>query len=112
MNSSFFPIFWLVIIILSIISRSRTGGTKKSSGTNPAAPRTARPREPELPLRSRKAKDDDCDYGEANHKFSHESEGRIRQLDSYLKAGLIDKKEYAQMLARYKKAEIDFEKYE
>jgi uncharacterized membrane protein len=113
--NSVFPIFWLVIIVLSILSKSKTTGGKKTSGsagTKTAPTRTTPTRGPELPLRGRKAKDDECDYGEANHKYSHESESRIKQLDSYLKAGLIDKKEYAQMLARYRKAEIDFERYQ
>ena len=106
MNTTVFPIFWLVILVLSIIGRSAGSKGKKSSGSAaPTAPRTNR-------SFTRNSREDDCDYGEVNHKYSHESESRIKQLDSYLKAGLIDKKEYAQMLARYKKAERDFENYE
>ena len=111
--NSFFPIFWLVILVLSLLTRAAGGRGKKSSGAaakSAPAPKKAQTRGPELPLR-RRAKDDDCDYGDVNHQYSHESERRIRQLDGYLKAGLIDKKEYAQMLARYQKAERDFERY-
>ena len=108
MNTSVFPIFWLVILVLSIIGRGSAAKKKTGSSGSAAAPAPRINRD-----YARKSKeDDDCDYGEANHKYSHESEGRIKQLDSYLKAGLIDKKEYAQMLARYKKAEQDFEKYQ
>ena len=107
MNTSVFPIFWLVILLLSIIGRSTGKKKSKSSSGSAAAPTPRINRD-----YARKSKDDDCDYGEVNHQYSHESEGRIKQLDSYLKAGLIDKKEYAQMLARYKKAEQDFERYQ
>ena len=104
-----FPIFWLVILVISILSKG-AASKKGSSGSVAKAP-APRTQGSDRTLR-RQTKEDDCDYGEINHKFSHESEGRIKQLDGYLQAGLIDKKEYAQMLERYKKAERDFERYE
>ena len=111
--NSVFPIFWLVILVLSIIGRGAGAKKKKSaSGSSGAASQTPSA----VPVRqtgaaARRKAADDCDYGDVNHKYSHESEARIKQLDSYLQAGLIDKKEYAQMLARYRKAEQDFENY-
>ena len=56
-----------------------------------------------------KTEEHDCDYGNVNHEFSHRNEGRIAQLDGYLKAGLIDRKEYQQMLERYRRQEQYFD---
>ena len=45
--------------------------------------------------------EEDCEYGEENHKYSHDDEKRLAQLDSFLKNGIIDKEEYQVLKKRY-----------
>ena len=45
----------------------------------------------------------ECDYGDYNCDFSHDYETRVKQLNDWLKNGIIDKGEYKVMLAKYKK---------
>ena len=101
--SSFLPILFL--LIFSILSRGNGKGKKTDAKTGspvparPAAPASGRTRA----SARRASKDDDCEYGEVNHRYSHSVERRTAQLNGYLQAGLIDKKEYNQMLERYKR---------
>lgn len=44
---------------------------------------------------------DDCDFGDINHAYSHDHEQRLEQLKSFLKNGLIDKKEYQTLVEKY-----------
>ena len=101
--SSFLPILFL--LIFSILSRGNGKGKKTDAKTgSPAPARPAAPASGRTRVSARRAsKDDDCEYGEVNHQYSHSVERRTAQLDGYLKAGLIDKKEYNQMLERYKR---------
>lgn len=112
-----FLIILLYIVLISLRSGKKKKGASSTDGPESApksaqAPRQDRPA-PTLPSLNRKAsrKDDDCDYGEVNHRYSHQSERRVEQLDSYLKAGLIDKKEYAEMLERYTRQDQLYETY-
>ena len=50
---------------------------------------------------------DECLYGEENHRYSHNSDRRVAQLKGYLEAGLIDRKEYGEMLERYTRMDRD-----
>lgn len=104
--SSFLP-FFILLIISSLLRGS--GGKDKKKGANPGGQTPARPAAPAAKTRApaRRAAKDDCEYGEVNHQYSHSVERRTAQLDGYLKAGLIDKKEYNQMLERYKRMDRD-----
>ena len=107
---SFFIIF--LIYIVSVIlraARKNKGSSSTAPKTVPAAKKTA----PVAPVfaKRRAHRDDDCEYGEINHQYSHASERRVAQLDGYLKAGLIDKKEYAQMLERYTRQDQVYSNY-
>ena len=103
---------WAIILIIYIVSISLRAGRKKGGSSSAARPGakpasspgpapSARAAAPARVWNRRAAKDDDCEYGEVNHQYSHASERRVAQLKGYLEAGLIDKKEYAQMLERY-----------
>ncbi len=106
------PSFIIIILYILVIALrsarkpkgSATSAGNRNTGSQNAAPRTA-PRDrpvPTIPSLSKKnSQKDDCEYGEINHSYSHTSEKRVAQLNGYLEAGLIDKKEYAQMLERY-----------
>ena len=108
-SSSFLPV--LIIYIIFIVLRA-VGGKNKKAGQKNDQQAPARPtRAAAAPKSAVKASgkpaawhpdaEDECVYGEVNHRYSHSSERRVAQLTGYLKAGLIDKKEYAQMLERY-----------
>ena len=107
--SSFLPV--LIIYIIFIVLRA-AGGKNKKAGQKTEKQTPARPtRTAAVSRAAAKAAgkpaawhpdaEDECVYGEVNHRYSHSSERRVAQLTGYLKAGLIDKKEYAQMLERY-----------
>ena len=101
--SSFLPILFL--LIFSILSRGNGKGKKtdaKAGSPTPARPAGTAAARTRTPAR-RASKDGDCEYGEVNHRYSHSVERRTAQLNGYLQAGLIDKKEYNQMLERYKR---------
>ena len=98
MNSSILLVaFWVIIVSLLTI-RKKKGAAKQNSRSSAAASQP-------VPVRSyrRPSRADNCDFGDANHYYSHQYDRRIQQLDGYLKAGLIDQKEYREMLVRYKK---------
>ena len=107
--SSFLPI--LIIYLLLFLGRTVGGKKKKadaqSDGRTPAqtGARTAQTAVPEKrntkPVHWHSEKKDECLYGEVNHQYSHSSEKRVAQLKGYLQAGLIDRKEYGEMLERY-----------
>lgn len=103
--SSFLPILFL--LIFSILSRGNGKGKKPDAKTGSPAPAqpagTAAARTRTRTPARRASKDGDCEYGEVNHRYSHSVERRTAQLNGYLQAGLIDKKEYNQMLERYKR---------
>ena len=104
----------ILIYVLMISLRAGKAGKKKdtSAAKDTAAARPDRPT-PTIPSLARRSsrKDDDCEYGEVNHRYSHQSERRVAQLDGYLKAGLIDKKEYAEMLERYTRQDKIYDSY-
>ena len=101
---SSFVFIMIYILLITLRSARKTKGSS-SAATKPAAARTAAPDRPTPTIpalaKRRAQKDEDCDYGEVNHQYSHSNEKRVAQLKGYLDAGLIDKKEYAQMLERY-----------
>ncbi len=93
-----FPIqlvFVWLILVLFIVIVSRRAAKKMQKKNAAARPGPAVPR--------RAVHEDDCAYGEANHAFSHQDDRRLQQLQGYLKAGLIDQKEYREMVARYRR---------
>ena len=118
MNGSILVLILLYFVVFPILRRasskkkdgeqnSRRGQTPPSAGqTFVQQVRSARTET--APKRSRGRKDE-FDYGEASHRYSHVSDKRLRQVESYLKAGLIDKKEYQQMLERYSREENCFD---
>ncbi len=57
------------------------------------------------PERTRRRRDDNCDYGDINHQYSHDHQRRMEQLDSFLKNGIIDRAEYNVLKERYQRAE-------
>ena len=106
----------LILVIIYVLAIAlRAGRRKGAQNAKAAAPeRTARPDRPTptIPaLARRRTHKDDCEYGEGNHQYSHASEKRVAQLKGYLEAGLIDKKEYAQMLERYTRQDEIYETY-
>ena len=84
-------IVWLVVVLSIVIVTTRIAAQQKK---NASAPRRA--------LR-RTARDDDCEFGDTNHEYSHQNDRRLQQLNGYLKAGIIDQKGYREMLERYRK---------
>ena len=107
-----FVLFIIYIVLIILRSAKKTGASGKTSTPAQAAPRADRPT-PTIPVLARRRghKDDDCEYGEVNHQYSHDGNRRVQQLKGYLEAGLIDKKEYAQMLERYTKQDQAYENY-
>ena len=99
MNSSIILIVVWIVIAALLARAKKKGAAKQSSRSSAAA--AAQP----VPVRSyrRPSRADNCDFGDANHYYSHQYDRRIQQLEGYLKAGLIDQKEYREMLVRYKK---------
>ncbi len=103
--SRVFSIFFIMIVyILSAVMRGKKAAGKKKE--TPAPVNRA-----ERSFIPKKRNDDDCDYGEVNHSYSHSNEKRVKQLDGYLKAGLIDKKEYREMLERYTRLDHQLDDY-
>ncbi len=129
MNNWFGLVVVLVYVVLLPLLRTRSA-QKKSGGkregrengssayegtyTAPDRRETQTADRPQTGLRGfvarrRKDVDDEFDYGQASHRYSHVSDKRVEQLKSYLNAGLIDKKEYQQMLERYSREENCFD---
>ena len=115
--SSSLIIFIIYIIAVSLFSGRKKKNTSSSgSGASAANRQTAvradrpTPTIPSLANRHSK-KDDDCDYGEVNHRYSHQNEKRVAQLKGYLDAGLIDKKESNEMLERYTRQDRLYDSY-
>ena len=46
-------------------------------------------------------KQEPCEFGKANHEFSHDANRRITQLEGFYKDGLIDRKEYELLKQRW-----------
>ena len=93
----FLYVIWMVMVLLIVIvSRMAARKMKKKGVTAPRNPGFTT---------HRTVRDDDCAYGEANHEYSHQDDRRLQQLQGYLKAGLIDQKEYREMVARYRRQE-------
>lgn len=93
---------WIVVKVTK-----QPGGAKTGAATPGKAPQRQRSFAP--PALSRAAgrflKKADCDYGRANHAYSHDMKKRIEQLDSFLKNGIIEKEEYNILLRKYEEAE-------
>ena len=51
----------------------------------------------------KKKQQEPCEFGKANHEFSHDANRRITQLDGFYKDGLIDRKEYELLKQRWSK---------
>ena len=49
----------------------------------------------------KKKQQEPCEFGKANHEFSHDANRRITQLDGFYKDGLIDRKEYELLKQRW-----------
>ena len=96
-------VIWIVVVGL-IARAKKAGAAKQKSRGSAAAPQPAPTR-----VFHRSAQADDCDFGDINHEFSHQYDRRIQQLDGYLKAGLIDQKEYREMLTRYRRQMRDLD---
>ncbi len=96
-------VFWIVIVVL-IARAKKAGAAKQRNRGGAAAPRAVPTR-----VYRRPPDPDDCDFGDINHEFSHQYDRRIQQLEGYLKAGLIDQKEYREMLARYRRQMRDID---
>ena len=96
-------VFFIVYFIVAVIRGIGSQGKKKTDKQPAKSPAPT-------PIRKKPPKDD-CDYGEVNHHYSHETDRRIAQVNAYLKAGLIDKTEYRQMLERYSKADNFLDNY-
>ena len=44
-----------------------------------------------------------CDYGDYNCDYSHDYESRMKQLDDWLRFGIIDKAEYKVLADKYRR---------
>ena len=97
MDYPFYLFFiWLFLVLfIVIVSRKAALRMQQKNADARRSPTAAR----------RSARDDDCAYGEANHEYSHQDDRRLQQLQGYLKAGLIDEKEYREMIQRYSEQE-------
>ena len=100
-----FPIqlvfIWLFLVLaIVIVSRKAAKKQQQKNASARSAPVFTR----------RNAHGDDCAYGEANHEYSHQDDRRLQQLQGYLKAGLIDQKEYREMLERYRRQSQFYDK--
>ena len=42
-----------------------------------------------------------CEFGKANHEFSHDANRRLSQLEGFYKDGFIDRKEYELLKQRW-----------
>ena len=102
---SYLIFFLVVFVILPLIRQRGAKKGKERSGRNAAAPARTQAQ----PVRRPAERTNTADYGEASHRYSHLSAKREEQLKSYLRAGLIDQKEYRQMLERYTQQENCFD---
>lgn len=80
-----------IVYFIAKAAKKNGGGTEKKHGTAPA------PRKYTAP--ERQYYDSDC----MQASTGHDHERRLEQLDSFLKNGLIDRKEYELMLERYER---------
>ena len=112
--ASFLPMLILLVFSSLISGKGKKGKTTPERKTpsrdygqtktpQPAAARTGRAAAKKDSVHWRAAREEECAYGDVNHRYSHNADRRVAQLDGYLKAGLIDRKEYAQMLERYQR---------
>ena len=101
----FLAVYFIFAVIRGLSRPQKKSGGKASSSDGPTSvvTRTAAPA-----ARARKA---DRDFGDVNHQYSHVNDKRVEQVNAYLKAGLIDKTEYRQMLERYTKEDQQFTDY-
>ncbi len=111
MDSSILLVAFWVIVVSLIAIKKKKGASKQSSRSSAAGQAAPMRSSQAVPVRMprRSAAADNCDFGDANHYYSHQYDRRIQQLEGYLKAGLIDQKEYREMLARYRKQMRDME---
>lgn len=97
-----FPFLIILIIYFVIRTVINNAAAKKKSANakTGAAAEPLRGTRVNAPQRARR-ESAGFDYGRASHNYSHVSKKRLDQVNSYLQAGLIDKKEYYEMLERY-----------
>ena len=121
-RASGYFVFLVIYFIIAVIRGLSNPKNKKSGGSagstaasaNRTAPPISRPAAPAVrpaASASRERKSADHELGEVNHQYSHVSDKRVEQVNAYLKAGLIDKTEYRQMLERYTREDQQFTDY-
>lgn len=105
-------ILFLFYVIVRIAANNKHAKNGKKSAPAASQPRTAAGKKAdaqEVELWKPRERAEDCEYGSVNHVYSHNSQRRVKQLDGYLAAGLIDRKEYRQMLERYTRLDAQYE---
>ena len=100
LDRSILPVIFVVLLI-ALILRVVFGARRKAAKA--ASDSAGQPRRgfQSVPLRLFGKKEEDCDYGEVNHRYSHDTQRRLEQLDGFLKSGLIDREEYRVLYRKY-----------
>jgi hypothetical protein len=100
LDSSVFPVIFGVLFV-ALIAAAVFGALRRAAGAASEASWKSQRAAQSVPLRLFGKKEEDCDYGEVNHRYSHDTQRRLKQLDGFLKSGLIDREEYRALYRKY-----------
>ena len=108
MNENILSTVVVGVVFVGIVIAAARSGAKKKKGAAPSAKRHPRERKdvPPLEVPQSRGRGDDaycvvCENTGEDH-FAHDKAERIKQLDDFLKNGIIDKNEYRIIRERYK----------
>ena len=97
LDSGVLPVI-LGVLSVALIAAAVIGALRRAASEASWKPQRALQ---SVPLRLFGKKEEDCDYGEVNHRYSHDTQRRLEQLDGFLKSGLIDREEYRVLYRKY-----------
>ena len=99
LDSGVLPVI-LGVLSVALIAAAVIGALRRAAGASTEASWKPQRALQSVPLRLFGRKED-CDYGEVNHRYSHDTQRRLEQLNGFLRSGLIDREEYRVLYRKY-----------
>lgn len=99
LDRSILPVIFVVLSV-ALIAAAVIGALRRAAGAASEASWKPQRALQSVPLRLF-GKKEDCDYGEVNHRYSHDTQRRLEQLNGFLRSGLIDREEYRVLYRKY-----------
>ena len=100
LDSGVLPVIFGVLSV-ALIAAAVIGALRRAAGAASEASWKPQRALQSVPLRLFGKKEEDCDYGEVNHRYSHDTQRRLEQLNGFLQSGLIDREEYRVLYRKY-----------